>query len=45
MSGRAGARDLGRAGGVADTVGLGHVDDEHSVALCFDVIGCEMVEI
>ncbi len=33
------------AGDVAVTVRLGHINDEHSVDVCFVVIGCEMVEI
>ncbi len=36
---------MGGNRGVADTVGLGHVDDGLSIAIGFVVIGCGMVEV
>ena len=36
---------MDKAGNVAVTVGLGHINDGLSIALCLIVIGCEMVEI
>ncbi len=36
---------MDKAGNVEFTVGLGHIDDGQSDALCLVKIGCEMVEI